>query len=101
VIGVLSLVFWSITFVVSVKYVSFVLRADNRGEGGIPALLALVRPLSRPSGGRAVLIALGSSGPRCSTGDGVITPAISVLGAVEGLSVATPASTDWSGPSRW
>ncbi len=91
VIGVLSLVFWSLTFVVSFKYITFVLRADNRGEGGILALLALVRPLGRTSGGRAVLITLGLFGAALLYGDGVITPAISVLGAVEGLSVATPA----------
>ena len=91
VIGVLSLIFWSINFVVSFKYVSFVLRADNRGEGGVLALLALVRPLSRPSTGRAVLISLGLFGSALLYGDGIITPAISVLGAVEGLSVATPA----------
>ena len=89
--GVLSLIFWSINFVVSFKYVSFVLRADNRGEGGVLALLALVRPLTRPSTGRAVLIAMGLFGSALLYGDGVITPAISVLGAVEGLSVATPA----------
>ncbi len=91
VIGVLSLVFWSISFIVSFKYVSFVLRADNRGEGGVLALLALVRPLTSPTGGRALLIASGLFGAALLYGDGVITPAISVLGAVEGLSVATPA----------
>jgi KUP system potassium uptake protein len=89
VIGVLSLVFWSLNFVVSFKYVGFVLRADNRGEGGILALLALVRPLSKPS--RVILITLGLFGAALLYGDGVITPAISVLGAVEGLRVATPA----------
>ena len=91
VIGVMSLVFWSINFVVSVKYVTFVLRADNRGEGGILALLALARPTSRARGARAVLISLGLFGAALLYGDGVITPAISVLGAVEGLRVATPA----------
>lgn len=91
VVGVLSLVFWSLNFVVSFKYITFVLRADNRGEGGILALLALVRPLGRTSGGRAVLITLGLFGAALLYGDGVITPAISVLGAIEGLSVATPA----------
>jgi KUP system potassium uptake protein len=91
VIGVMSLVFWAINFVVSFKYVSFVLRADNRGEGGILALLALVRPISRAKGARALLISLGLFGAALLYGDGVITPAISVLGAVEGLSVATPA----------
>jgi KUP system potassium uptake protein len=91
VIGVLSLVVWSLNFVVSFKYITFVLKADNRGEGGILALLALVRPLGRTSGGRAVLITLGLFGAALLYGDGVITPAISVLGAVEGVSVATPA----------
>jgi KUP system potassium uptake protein len=91
VIGVMSLVFWSINFVVSLKYVTFVLRADNRGEGGILALLALARPTSRARGARAVLISLGLFGAALLYGDGVITPAISVLGAVEGLRVATPA----------
>ncbi len=91
VLGVMSLVFWSLNFIVSFKYVSFVLRADNRGGGGILALLALVRPLTRPKGTRVMLIALGLFGAALLYGDGVITPAISVLGAVEGLSVATPA----------
>jgi KUP system potassium uptake protein len=91
VLGVLSLIFWSLNFVVSLKYVGFVLRADNRGEGGVLALLALVRPLSRPTRSRALLITLGLFGAALLYGDGVITPAISVLGAIEGLSVATPA----------
>ena len=91
VIGVMSLVFWSINFVVSFKYVSFVLRADNRGEGGILALLALVRPRAKAGRARALLIGLGLFGAALLYGDGVITPAISVLGAVEGISVATPA----------
>ena len=98
VLGVMSLVFWSINFVVSFKYVSFVLRADNRGEGGILALLALISPRSKPLGPRAVLISLGLFGAALLYGDGVITPAISVLGAVEGLSVATPAFTRFVWP---
>ena len=85
VLGVLSLIFWSINFIVSFKYITFVLRADNRGEGGTFALLALVRPLTRPDSGRMVLIALGLFGAALLYGDGVITPAISVLGAIEGL----------------
>ena len=91
VLGVLSLVFWAMTFVVTVKYLSFVMQADNRGEGGILALLALVgrRKLSRP--GRRFLLLLGIFGAALLYGDGVITPAISVLSAVEGLQVAAPA----------
>jgi KUP system potassium uptake protein len=98
VIGVLSLVFWSLNFIVSFKYVSFVLRADNRGEGGILALLALVRPLTQAKRTRMMLVTLGLFGAALLYGDGVITPAISVLGAVEGLSVATPAFDRWVWP---
>jgi KUP system potassium uptake protein len=98
VIGVLSLVVWSLNFVVSFKYITFVLKADNHGEGGILALLALVRPLGKTSGGRRLLITLGLFGAALLYGDGVITPAISVLGAVEGLSVATPAFKQYVWP---
>ena len=90
VLGVLSLIFWSLNFVVSFKYVTFVLRADNRGEGGTFALLAQVRPLTRAAGGRRVLIALGLFGASLLFGEGVITPAISVLGAIEGVTLAAP-----------
>jgi KUP system potassium uptake protein len=90
VLGVLSLIFWSLTLIISIKYVVFVLRADNDGEGGILALLALV---SQQAGAatrtRAGLIALGLFGAALLYGDGMITPAISVMGAVEGLHVAT------------
>jgi KUP system potassium uptake protein len=98
VIGVLSLIFWSINFIVSFKYITFVLRADNRGEGGTFALLAQVRPLTRSSSGRMALVALGLFGAALLYGDGVITPAISVLSAIEGLAVATPAVSDWVWP---
>jgi KUP system potassium uptake protein len=91
VLGVLSLVFWSMTFVVAGKYLSFVMRADNRGEGGILALMALVGQQETTRRGRRVLLLLGLFGAALLYGDGVITPAISVLGAMEGLSVATPA----------
>ncbi|HWB42587.1 MAG TPA: potassium transporter Kup [Gemmatimonadales bacterium] len=91
VIGVLSLIFWSINFIVSFKYIGVVLRADNRGEGGSFALLAQVRPLSRPQGGRRLLVAVGLIGAALLYGDGVITPAISVLSAIEGVTLAAPA----------
>jgi KUP system potassium uptake protein len=92
VLGVLSLIFWALIIVISVKYLVFVLRADNQGEGGILALTALATPI-KPSGRteRSVLIAIGIFGAALLYGDGIITPAISVLGAMEGLSVATPA----------
>jgi KUP system potassium uptake protein len=90
--GVISLVFWSITAVVSVKYVTFILRADNGGEGGVMALAALVRrALGNTSGRRAAIVmAVGVCGASLFYGDSVITPAISVLSAVEGLKVAAP-----------
>ena len=91
VLGVLSLIFWALIIVVSVKYLVFVLRADNHGEGGILALTAFATPI-KPTGRseRAWLIYLGIFGAALLYGDGVITPSISVLGAVEGLGVATP-----------
>jgi KUP system potassium uptake protein len=89
--GVISLVFWAITLVVSVKYVTFILRADNDGEGGVMALAALVRRVLGDVRGRAVAVmALGVFGASLFYGDSVITPAISVLSAVEGLQVSTP-----------
>ncbi len=91
ILGVLSLVFWAINFVVSFKYISFVMRADNRGEGGILALLALVRPRGGITGRHWGIIGLGLFGAALLYGDGIITPAVSVLGALEGISVATPA----------
>jgi len=92
--GVLSLVFWSITIVVSVKYVLFVLRADNDGEGGVMALAALVRrALANTTASRgAIVMAVGVVfGAALFYGDSVITPAISVLSAVSGVNVAAPA----------
>ncbi len=94
VLGVLSLILWSLILVVSVKYIVFILRADNRNEGGILALLALLLQQKRRTddvGRRMALVALGLFGAALLYGDGVITPAISVLGAVEGLEVNTPA----------
>ncbi|HEX9798726.1 MAG TPA: potassium transporter Kup [Thermoanaerobaculia bacterium] len=89
VLGVLSLVFWTLAVVVTLKYQVYVLRADNRGEGGILALMALVR--GRLRGGRAAFVALGLFGGALLYADGVLTPAISVLGAIEGLAVTAPA----------
>jgi KUP system potassium uptake protein len=91
VLGVLSLVFWSLIIVVSLKYVTFVMRADNKGEGGIMALMALAqRSMSGSARARWVLAGIGIFGASLFYGDGVITPAISVLGAVEGIEVAAP-----------
>ncbi|HEX9943273.1 MAG TPA: potassium transporter Kup [Thermoanaerobaculia bacterium] len=91
VLGVLSLVFWSLIVIISIKYVVFVMRADNRGEGGVLALMSLVPPrLREVRGGHWILVALGLFGAALLYGDGMITPAISVLSAVEGLEVATP-----------
>jgi KUP system potassium uptake protein len=92
VFGVLSLMFWALVLVVSVKYLVFVVRADNHGEGGILALTALIVPSSKgPTVGlRWALILLGLFGTALLYGDGIITPAISVLSAVEGIEVAAP-----------
>ena len=87
VLGVLSLIVYSLLLVISVKYIAIVLRADNQGEGGILALTALI---PRAGKRRGVLILLGIFGAALLYGDGMITPAITVLGAVEGLKVATP-----------
>ena len=91
ILGILSLVFWSLVLVVSVKYVSIMMRADNKGEGGILALLSLAQaqaPLESRS--RAWLMVLGFLGASLFFGDSLITPAISVLSAIEGLEVGTP-----------
>jgi len=109
VLGVLSLVVWALILVVSVKYIAIVMRADNEGEGGILALTALVlhkrtrnegdrRKSDRLSAARPVLVLLGIFGAALLYGDGMITPAISVLGAVEGLNVATPVFAHWVVP---
>lgn len=91
ILGVLSLIFWSLIIVISVKYLLLVMRADNDGEGGILALMALVRPAGKSNGWKYMLIlTLGLFGASLLYGDGIITPAISVLSAVEGLKVATP-----------
>ena len=92
ILGVLSLIFWSLIIVISVKYLLFVMRADNHGEGGIMALTALVTPKQyQRRTGRWLIILLGIFGAALLYGDSMITPAISVLSAVEGLEIATPA----------
>jgi KUP system potassium uptake protein len=103
--GAASIVFWALIIVVSIKYLVLVMRADNRGEGGILALTALVMPRRpaegtarrdlRPTGIAAAVITLGVFGTALLYGDGLITPAISVLSAVEGFEVATSAFEDW------
>ena len=90
VLGVLSLVFWSLMIIVTLKYVLIIMRADNRGEGGIMALTALVLRVARNPRRRWLLTSLGLFGASLFYGDSIITPAISVLSAVEGLEVATP-----------
>jgi KUP system potassium uptake protein len=92
ILGVVSLIFWAVTIIVTVTYVLLVMRADNDGEGGIMALITLIRRRGAPSGRRAavVLAALGIFGASLFFGDSLITPAISVLSAVEGVKVAAP-----------
>ena len=96
VLGILSLITWSLILVISVKYLGFVMRADNRGEGGIMALTALVAPPGgEATGGRKWLVLAGLFGAALLYGDSMITPAISVLSAIEGLEVATPLFTPY------
>ena len=89
VLGILSLIFWSLLLVISVKYVGIILRADNDGEGGVLALTTRVLN-EMPMRGTAVIATLGLIGCALFYGDGVITPAVTVLGAIEGLSIAAP-----------
>jgi KUP system potassium uptake protein len=91
VLGVLSMIFWALIIVVTVKYVLLIMRADNQGEGGILALLALASERARGEHSRNLLVLLAVGGAALFYGDSMITPAISVLSAVEGIGVATPA----------
>ncbi len=90
ILGVLSLIFWSLVLIVTIKYVLLIMRADNHGEGGILALMALAIRVSFGKQMRTALALVGIAGACLFFGDGVITPAISVLSALEGISVATP-----------
>ena len=98
--GIISLVFWSVTLIVTIKYVLLVMRADNDGEGGILALITLIRRLRVPGGTRTkvFLAALGIFGAALFFGDSMITPAISVLSAVEGINVIEPSMASWVVP---
>jgi KUP system potassium uptake protein len=88
--GAFSLIFWALILVISVKYLILVLRADNEGEGGILALMFLVLPKKKNSKRYKVILVMGLFGAALLYGDGMITPAISVLSAIEGLKIATP-----------
>ena len=91
VLGIVSLIFWSLIIVISIKYAALIMRADNRGEGGILALLALVSPRrAKQSRRRAIMVMIGLVGATLLYGDGAITPAISVLSAIEGIKVYAP-----------
>ena len=95
VMGALSLVFWTLTLIVSVKYVLIVMRADNEGEGGIMALASLATAAVRRHRSAALIMVFGVLGAALFYGDGIITPAVSVLSAVEGLEVAAPALSSY------
>jgi KUP system potassium uptake protein len=98
VLGLLSLIFWSLTIVITAKYLVYVLRADNRGEGGVLALMALALGSSKGRVPAWGVIGLGLFGAALLYGDGMITPAISILGALEGLVIATSAFEHWVVP---
>jgi KUP system potassium uptake protein len=91
VLGIISLIFWSLIIVISLKYAILIMRADNHGEGGVLALVALMSPRrARKSKQRAIMVLIGLTGATLLYGDGVITPAISVLSAIEGIKVYAP-----------
>jgi KUP system potassium uptake protein len=100
VLGVLSLIFWSLVIVVTIKYHLVIIRADNKGEGGVLALMAMIqgRRQARGLSPRAVILVLGVFGAALMYADGALTPAISVMSAVEGLAVAAPALGHWVVP---
>ncbi len=99
VLGILSLIFWCMTLSISFKYITVIMRADNNGEGGIMSLLALnLRSPRIADKHKLFLIAIGFVGASLFFGDGIITPAISVMSAIEGLSIATPMFNDWLMP---
>ncbi|MGC8490783.1 MAG: potassium transporter Kup [Syntrophobacteraceae bacterium] len=98
VLGVLSLVFWALMMIVTLKYVAFVLRADNNGEGGVIALTALIKSFGDKKRGAPGLVPLGLFAACLLFGDGMITPAISVLSAVEGIRIITPAFREYVVP---
>ena len=94
ILGILSMIFWALMLTVTLKYVIFILRADNRGEGGIMALMALAQRSAVTQRGRLIIAMIGITGAALFLGDGMITPAISVLSAVEGLKVINPVFED-------
>lgn len=99
ILGILSLIFWSLVIVISVKYMVFILRADNKGEGGILSLTTLAAPIDSLEGsGNKLLIIIGIFGAALLYGEGFITPSISILSAMEGLSLATPIFTPYVVP---
>jgi KUP system potassium uptake protein len=98
ILGLLSLIFWSLAIVITAKYLAYVLRADNHGEGGVLALMALALQTGKGRVPVWLLVALGLFGAALLYGDGMITPAISILGALEGLVVATSAFEHWVVP---
>ncbi len=98
VLGVLSLIFWSLITVVSIKYATFILRADNKGEGGVMALMALAQRGVKRIRSRWIVMVIGLFGTSLFFGDAVVTPAISVLSAVEGVEVLSPASAHYVVP---
>ncbi|MEO7398975.1 MAG: potassium transporter Kup [Ilumatobacteraceae bacterium] len=94
-LGVASVVFWALIVIISIKYLLFVMRADNRGEGGILALTAMIKPKGRMTQKAAIVVTLGVFGTALLYGDGLITPAISVLSAVEGLDRVSTVFEAW------
>ena len=97
-LGILSLIFWSLILIVSVKYITFIMRANNKGEGGIMALLSLANRNAKSKRKKMLIMFLGMLGACMFYADGMITPAISVLSAIEGIELITPAFHDFIVP---
>ena len=91
VLGILSLIFWTMTLIVSIKYITFIMRANNNGEGGIMALLSLANRNAKTRRKKLIIMTIGMLGACMFYADGMITPAISVLSAIEGIELITPA----------
>ena len=90
VLGILSLIFWSLALIVSIKYITFIMRANNNGEGGIMALLSLANKNAKTRRKKLIIMIIGMLGACMFYADGMITPAISVLSAIEGIELVTP-----------
>ena len=97
-LGILSLIFWSLISIVSIKYILFIMRANNNGEGGIMALLSLATRNAKTKRKKLIIVSIGMLGAAMFYADAMITPAISVISAIEGIELITPAFSEYIVP---